>query len=191
MARLLSQGLVAALEDVRVRAEVDPRRAAAEGAAAALARVEQDEKTRESERLVRVQRMRGTQARLEREAVTADAALRRFEYEVERRLFRAPILDVEEIKNVPYAPPSHPFLERLIGTIRRECLARARATGIAWIQNFESRLQGDILAVAAAVAEPWSKAVEGQVNRLKTIKRQMYGRAGVELLRTRLIPLSP
>ena len=33
--------------------------------------------------------------------------------------------------------------------------------------------------------------VEGQVNRLKTIKRQMYGRAGVELLRARLIPLSP
>ena len=32
--------------------------------------------------------------------------------------------------------------------------------------------------------------VEGQVNRLKTIKRQMYGRAGVELLRARLIPLT-
>ncbi len=29
-----------------------------------------------------------------------------------------------------------------------------------------------------------------QVNRLKAIKRQMYGRAGVELLRARLIPLS-
>jgi transposase len=28
------------------------------------------------------------------------------------------------------------------------------------------------------------------VNRLKTLKRQMYGRAGVELLRARLIPLS-
>jgi hypothetical protein len=32
------------------------------------------------------------------------------------------ILDVEEIKTVPYAPLSHPFVERLIGTIRRECL---------------------------------------------------------------------
>ena len=31
--------------------------------------------------------------------------------------------------------------------------------------------------------------VEGQVNRLKTIKRQMHGLAGVELLRARLIPL--
>jgi putative transposase len=33
-------------------------------------------------------------------------------------------LDVEEIKTVPYAPLSHPFVERLIGTIRRECLDR-------------------------------------------------------------------
>ena len=34
------------------------------------------------------------------------------------------ILDVKEIKTVPYAPISHPFVERLIGTIRRECLDR-------------------------------------------------------------------
>jgi transposase InsO family protein len=32
------------------------------------------------------------------------------------------ILDVEAIKTVPYVPLSHPFVERLIGTIRRECL---------------------------------------------------------------------
>jgi transposase InsO family protein len=34
------------------------------------------------------------------------------------------ILDVNAIKTVPYAPLSHPFVERLIGTIRRECLDR-------------------------------------------------------------------
>ena len=34
------------------------------------------------------------------------------------------ILDVKEIKTVPYGPLSHPFVERLIGTIRRECLDR-------------------------------------------------------------------
>jgi putative transposase len=34
------------------------------------------------------------------------------------------VLDVEEIKSVPYAPVSHPFVERLIGTIRREYLDR-------------------------------------------------------------------
>jgi len=32
------------------------------------------------------------------------------------------ILNVNELKTVPYVPPSHPFIERLIGTIRRECL---------------------------------------------------------------------
>ena len=36
----------------------------------------------------------------------------------------ARILDVDEIKTVPYAPCSHPFVERLIGTIRRELLDR-------------------------------------------------------------------
>ena len=32
------------------------------------------------------------------------------------------ILDIEEIKSVPFVPQSHPFIERLIGTLRREYL---------------------------------------------------------------------
>ena len=39
----------------------------------------------------------------------------------------------------------------------------------------------------AALTEPWSSGqVEGQVNRLKVIKREMYGRAGFDLLRCRV-----
>ena len=34
------------------------------------------------------------------------------------------VLEVAEIKTVPYVPLSHPFVERLIGTLRRECLDR-------------------------------------------------------------------
>ena len=34
------------------------------------------------------------------------------------------VLDIEEIKTVPYVPLSHPFVERLVGTIRREYLDR-------------------------------------------------------------------
>jgi hypothetical protein len=34
------------------------------------------------------------------------------------------ILEIEETKSVPHAPMSHPFVERLIGTIRREFLDR-------------------------------------------------------------------
>jgi len=32
------------------------------------------------------------------------------------------IIEVKEIKSVPYTPTSHPYIERLIGTVRRECL---------------------------------------------------------------------
>ncbi len=32
------------------------------------------------------------------------------------------VLEIEEVKSAPYAPVSHPFVERLIGTIRREYL---------------------------------------------------------------------
>ncbi len=34
------------------------------------------------------------------------------------------ILDVTEIRSVPYVPLSHPFVEPLVGTLRRECLDR-------------------------------------------------------------------
>jgi transposase len=44
--------------------------------------------------------------------------------------------------------------------------------------------------VRNAMSEPWSNGqTEGQFNRLKTLKRAMYGRAGVELLRARMMPL--
>ena len=40
----------------------------------------------------------------------------------------------------------------------------------------------------AAVAEPWSNGpVEGHIDRLKLIKRSMYGRAGFDLLRQRVL----
>jgi transposase len=52
------------------------------------------------------------------------------------------------------------------------------------IQSLVGQLRRDVLAVEAAVTTRWSNGpVEGQLNRLKTLKRQMYGRAGVELLR--------
>jgi transposase len=60
------------------------------------------------------------------------------------------------------------------------------------VVRFAYGLQKDISAVAAAVDTSWSTGqVEGQINRLKMIKRQMYGRAGFELLRDRVLPYSP
>jgi len=49
-------------------------------------------------------------------------------------------------------------------------------------------LHRDKAAVLAGIALPWSNGqVEGQINRLKTLKRQMYGRAKLDLLRIRVM----
>ncbi len=56
------------------------------------------------------------------------------------------------------------------------------------LRRFAEGLGRDQGAVQAALQEPWSNGpVEGHVNRLKTIKRQMYGRAGLPLLRARVL----
>jgi len=57
------------------------------------------------------------------------------------------------------------------------------------LERFAEVLRRDKAAVENAVTMPWSNGqVEGQVNKLKALKRQMYGRAGVTLLRARLLP---
>ena len=69
-------------------------------------------------------------------------------------------------------------------------LIDARASGIYGMQRFARTMRQDLEAVRNAVSEPWSNGqTEGQINRLKTLKRAMYGRAGVELLRARMMPL--
>src|SRR5688572_21719173 len=48
-----------------------------------------------------------------------------------------------------------------------------------------------IAAVRAAIAEPWSNGqTEGQITKLKLVKRQMYGRGKLDLLQARLIKSS-
>jgi transposase len=68
-------------------------------------------------------------------------------------------------------------------------LAAARQSGVAELQGFAAGIQRDRAAVAAGMEQHWSNAqVEGQVHRLKFLKRQMYGRAGFLLLRCRVLP---
>ena len=56
------------------------------------------------------------------------------------------------------------------------------------LASFARRLERDRSAVDAALRLPWSNGmVEGQIHRLKLIKRQMYGRAGFDLLRLRVL----
>lgn len=83
--------------------------------------------------------------------------------------------------------------EELIDMIRKrratpltEWAAQATASGDPDLKNLAASFLSDGAAIQAALTEPWSNGpVEGQVNRLKTIKRQMYGRAGMKLLRAR------
>lgn len=67
-------------------------------------------------------------------------------------------------------------------------LARCQNCSVALLQQFGLRLQQDYAAVRAALATAWSNGqTEGQVTRLKLIKRQMYGRAKLDLLRQRVL----
>ena len=76
---------------------------------------------------------------------------------------------------------SGPQLHRWIATVKR--------SGFGPLIRFGYGLQRDISAVTAAIETAWSNGqVEGQINRLKAIKRQMYGRAGFRFLRARVLP---
>jgi transposase len=69
-------------------------------------------------------------------------------------------------------------------------LRDAQKSGLYAMQRFARTAQRDIDAVRNAITEPWSNGqTEGQINRLKALKRTMYGRAGPELLRARLLPV--
>jgi transposase len=69
-----------------------------------------------------------------------------------------------------------------------EWLARGEASSDPDLRRFAEGIRRDEASVHAAVTEQWSNGpVEGHVNRLKTIKRQMYGRAGFVLLRARVL----
>jgi transposase len=71
----------------------------------------------------------------------------------------------------------------------RHRIERVKRSEIGPIIRFAWSLTKDLSAVTAAVDTEWSNGqVEGQVNRLKTLKRQMYGRAGFTLLRARVLP---
>ena len=73
------------------------------------------------------------------------------------------------------------------GTLK-DWLSRAEVSPCPEVRHFAEGIRRDESAVDAAVTTRWSNGpVEGHVNRLKTIKRQMYGRAGFALLKARVV----
>ena len=70
-------------------------------------------------------------------------------------------------------------------------IGRVQQSGLQDLVGFANGLRRDWDAVVAGLSLPWSNGqTEGQVNRLKLVKRQMYGRAGIALLRGRVLPSS-
>jgi transposase len=67
-------------------------------------------------------------------------------------------------------------------------LEDCKASQISMLQTFAVRIKQDYHAVRAALETKWSNGqTEGQINRLKLLKRQMYGRANFDLLRQRVL----
>lgn len=56
------------------------------------------------------------------------------------------------------------------------------------VASFAGGIMRDRAAVHVAITEPWSNGqTEGQITRLKLVKRQMYGRGKLDLMQARLI----
>jgi multidrug resistance efflux pump len=166
LARLRADRIVSEIENSRARAEAERRKAMADAASAALARIETDATTRESDRRVRIQRLRGTLTLLEGDLATAGAATKRSEYEVERRVLRAPIdgriaeaadvrvgAVVDEGSRLAAIVPESPLRvvaqfapASAIGRVHVGQPARVRLLGFPWAEY--GSLQAEVTAVA-------------------------------------------
>ena len=93
---------------------------------------------------------------------------------------------------VPGLAHARSLVERLQTMIRTKaatsldgCIEHAKASLIAPLARGIAK---DIAAIRAAIIEPWSIGqTEGQITRLKLVRRQMYGRAKLDLLEARLV----
>jgi len=107
--------------------------------------------------------------------------------EANRRLDRLRAGAVELREGLDLAAEFAALLRKVGTGCVADWLRAAERSGCRELRLFAAGVRQDESAVTAAVTEQWSNGpVEGQVNRLKTIKRQMYGRAGFDLLRARV-----
>jgi len=106
----------------------------------------------------------------------------------EERLYRAALLESDEDVKVAYTMAEE-FGELVRARDRQELgpwLGRAVASTLAEFRQFALVLQRDLAAVEAALTYEWSNGqTEGQITKLKLLKRQMFGRASFDLLKKR------
>ena len=80
------------------------------------------------------------------------------------------------------------MLTQLTGHDLPQWISDARDAGLPGISSFAKGLEQDLDAVTCGLTMTWSSGpVEGRVNHIKMIKRQMFGRAGLPLLRKRVL----
>jgi transposase len=104
------------------------------------------------------------------------------------------------IQHLPAAEQARELALSFFGLVRSRDVAalhrwrsQAEVSGLGSMADLARGIGRDLAAVTAALSSPgsrWSNGqTEGQVNRLKMVKRQMYGRANLDLLRARVLPL--
>ena len=80
------------------------------------------------------------------------------------------------------------MITKLTGQDLPQWMAAARDAGLPGIASFAKGLEQDLDAVTSGLTMNWSSGpVEGRVNHIKMVKRQMFGRAGLPLLRKRVL----
>jgi hypothetical protein len=80
------------------------------------------------------------------------------------------------------------MLTQLTGHDLPQWISDARDAALPGISSFAAGLEQDLDAVTNGLTMPWNSGpVEGRVNHIKMIKRQMFGRAGLPLLRKRVL----
>ena len=93
---------------------------------------------------------------------------------------------------IPALVEARILVDRFKAMVRQKIVAELEpwisAADTSLIASFASGIIKDKAAVCAAITEPWSNGqTEGQITKLKLVKRQMYGRAKIDLLQARLV----
>ncbi len=164
--RLQARGYVAELDLLRARDEAQKRRTTANALRLEVSRLEKDQRTKESDRKARLERLNREVSRLEGQIATTKETIERLAYEIEKRRIRAPVAGrLGEVANlrigafvlegdklgavVPQGElraVAHFLPPPALGRIRPGQPARMRLDGFPWTQY------GTIAATVASVA---------------------------------------
>jgi len=132
----------------------------------------------------RISRLPSHRERMERATVRADGR---------ERLSKAETITVAAIESgVAVLVEAREIILEFQGIIRQKALADLDAwisrASVSLVAAFANGVSKDKAAIEAAIALPWSNGqTEGQVCKLKLVKRQMYGRGNLDLLQASVI----